>query len=408
MSALSAEGPSSGAAAGARRLKVVLVISETEDYAIAFANGLARHADVVLCVPRRRFAARVGDLAPQVDLRLLDWPRHRSLRNPLFVAALARLVRRERPDIVHLLSNTILWLNLCLPLWRDIATVTTVHDVETHPGDTDTRVIPHWSRTLAVRQSPDIVVHGEQLRSRAVARFGKPAGRVHVLPHPTITRYADLARRRGMAPRRGERFTVLLFGRIFAYKGLADLLRAEALIGERVPGLRIVVAGRGDAAGDLRHLMGDPARYDIRNRFIDDEETAQLFLDADLVALPYTEASQSGVLNIAAAFGRPVVATVVGELGATVAEHRLGQVVPPGDPARLAEAIVRMATQPALAAEAGAAARRWAEGPNAPDQVGMRACELYQQILSRRPSAGLAADRRPGAAGVARPTRGKA
>jgi hypothetical protein len=50
-----------------------------------------------------------------------------------------------------------------------------------------------------------------------------------------------------------------------------------------------------------------------------------LFLDADVVALRYVEASQSGVLNIAAAFGCPVVSSDLGEVRATVETRRLGR-----------------------------------------------------------------------------------
>ncbi len=157
----------------------------------------------------------------------------------------------------------------------------------------------------------------------------------------------------------------------------------------------MVIAGRGDDPAALSGLMGDPGRYDIRHRFIEDREVAQLFLDADVVALPYVEASQSGVLNVAAAFGKPVVVTDVGELRATVEPNGLGLVVPPRDPQALAEALVRLAAEPRLAAELGARARAWAEGPNAPETVGREAAELYRR---RRPRAG-----RPVPAGPALP-----
>jgi glycosyltransferase involved in cell wall biosynthesis len=228
------------------------------------------------------------------------------------------------------------------------------------------------------------VVHGDGLRRLAAAHYAKPLERVHVVPHPAITRYADLARRLGLRRRAdGSRFTLLMFGRIFAYKGLAQLIRAEALLGDRVANLRIVIAGRGDDPWALADRMGDRGRYEVRNAFIEDREVAQLFLDADAVALPYVEASQSGVLNVAAAFGKPVVASDVGELGATVAANGLGLVVPAGDPAALAAAIAELAVRPDLARAFGANARAWAEGPNAPDSVGAATVALYREILDR-------------------------
>ena len=365
-------------------MKALMLVSELEDYAISLANGVARHASVVLAVPHRRYARLAAEFDAQVDLRLLDWPRHSSLANPRFLVEITRLIRRERPDVIHMLSNTTLWLNAAMPFWRGPPLVTTVHDVEVHPGDAETAVLPQWATSLAARQSDDLIVHGERLRNLAAARFRKPLDRIHVVPHPAIVRYAERARRAGLTRRAdGGRFTLLMFGRMFAYKGLSQLIRAEALLGDRIPNLRIVIAGRGDDAWAHRDLMGDPARYEVRNAFIEDDDVARLFLDADAVALPYVEASQSGVLNLAAAFGRPVIATDVGELGTTVATHGLGLAVPADDPVRFADAVAELAARPELAATLGDKARAWAEGPNAPVAVGAATAALYHEIVGR-------------------------
>ncbi len=365
------------------RLKVLLLVTEHEDYTISFANALSAQASVLVVAPRRQFARLEHWFDPAVDLRLMDWPRHRSLRNPLFLLSLTRLILRERPDVIHLLSNTVLWLNLAMPLWRGIPLVTTVHDVDMHPGDTETSALPEWAPTLAARLADDLVVHGERLRTRAIERYSKPHGRVHVLSHPPNHRYAALAQREGLVRDNRSAFTLLLFGRIMAYKGFADLVRAEAIVGARVPNLRVVVAGRGDDPWALRGLMGDPLRYDIRNRFIEDQEAAQLFMEADVAVLPYVEASQSGVLNIAAAFGRPIIATDVGEFRATVEHNRLGLIVPPGEPQRLADAIALLGQSPRLVAEFGASAREWAVGANGPEAIATAAIALYRTVVSR-------------------------
>lgn len=361
--------------------KALLLVTELEDYTISFANGVARHVPVILGVPHRRYAHLLRWFDPAVDVRLLDWPRHSSLANLRFLSALTGLIRRERPTVIHLLSNTTLWLNLAAPFWRPIPLVTTVHDVSVHPGDRETRVLPEWATRLIVRQSSHMVVHGEGLKRLAASRFAKAPDRIHVLSHPSIPRYAELAKAEGMRRRSDpSTFTVLLFGRIYAYKGLETLIRAEARLGNRVPDLRVVIAGRGDDPWEMSNLMGDPGRYRILNRFVEDREVAQLFLDADVVVLPYAEASQSGVLNLAAAFGKPLIVTDVGELRDTVEPNRLGLVVPAGDPGSLAAAIATLADHPAIRTGFGANARLWATGPNAPETVGARAAELYRAI----------------------------
>jgi glycosyltransferase involved in cell wall biosynthesis len=235
------------------------------------------------------------------------------------------------------------------------------------------------------RQSDHLVVHGEALRELAAARFGKPIDRVHVLHHPAITRYLRLAEDRGLtAAPPGDGLRLLMFGRIFAYKGLTTLLRAESLLPGGPGEPRITIAGRGDDPMERRDLMRDPGRYDIRHRFIEDAEVAQLFLDTDVVVLPYTEASQSGVLLLAASFGKPVIVTDVGELRATVEPAGIGLVVPPDDPPALAAAIARLSAQPALRQQMAARARHWAATEVTPETVGAAAAAIYRQAIGGR------------------------
>jgi len=363
-------------------MKALLLVSELEDYTIAFASGVAQHFPVVLGVPRRRYEHLASWFDPAVDLHLLDWPRHRSLSNPWFLYQLTRLIRQERPSLIHLLSNSTLWLNFAAPFWRPIPLLTTVHDVEVHPGDAETRRLPGWAPQMMVRQSNHLVVHGESLKRMVVDRYAKSPDSVHVLSHPSILRYVELARRCDMSPREPDgTMRVLMFGRIFAYKGLQHLVRAEAILKDTVPTLRVTIAGRGDDPHGLQPMMGDPAHYDIRSSFIEDAEVAQLFLDTDIVVLPYTEASQSGVLNLAAAFGKPVIVTDVGELRATVEANELGLVVPPGEPEMLAQAIRMLAENGDLRRKLGANAVDWAYGRNSPEQVGAQAAAVYREVV---------------------------
>ena len=368
-------------------MKVLLIAPGPVDHALACAEGLADHAKVVLAAPARLYRDIRPAPDPRIDLRLLDWPRTRSLRNAVLLARLLRLARACRPDVIHVLGNATLWLNAIAPALARIAPlVTTVHDVSVHPGDRETRRLPDWAARLMARRSDHLVVHGEGLKVAAVAHFGMDASRVHVVPHPAITRYARLGPVPATTSPRGVGMLhALMFGRLFAYKGVDDLIRAEALLVDRLPGLTLTLAGRGDNPSLLRGLMGDPARYDIRHGHVADGDVAALFHAADVVVLPYVEASQSGVLTIAASFGKPVIATDVGELGPTVRRHGLGLVVPPHDPAALAEALLTLGRDPVLRGRLALQAADWARGPIRPDQVGARMARLYRDILDMPP-----------------------
>ena len=79
----------------------------------------------------------------------------------------------------------------------------------------------------------------------------------------------------------------------------------------------------------------------IYDGYIPDREVEQYFAASDLVVLPYESATQSGIVQIAYGFERPVVATRVGGLADVVLDGRTGFLVPPFQPEQLAEAVSR-------------------------------------------------------------------
>src|SRR5438093_4188472 len=93
-----------------------------------------------------------------------------------------------------------------------------------------------------------------------------------------------------------------------------------------------------------RVLHDDPfikARVLVVTRYVAYEEVARYFAAADVVALPYREATGSGIAQIAFGAGVPVIATRTGGLEDVVEEGVSGLLVPPGDPPSLARAIER-------------------------------------------------------------------
>jgi glycosyltransferase involved in cell wall biosynthesis len=235
-------------------------------------------------------------------------------------------------------------------------------------------------------RADQIVVHAARLKHELVERLHVPEDAVHVIPSLATAGIPDV---RDAAGEAGN--VVLFFGRIWPYKGLDWLIRAEPRISAAVPDLRIVVAGQGESLDRYRRLMVHPERFVVQNEFVSNERRAELFAQASVVVLPYIEASQSGVVRVAYAFGKPVVATTVGGLPELVHDGRTGFLVPPRDDVALAQAIIDLLRDRDLRAELGANGRRLLEGELSAEGVAFKTLAVYelaiaQRSLKRRPT----------------------
>ncbi len=141
-----------------------------------------------------------------------------------------------------------------------------------------------------------------------------------------------------------KRPTILFFGYVRKYKGLAYLLRAMPRVLRSVD-VDLLVVGE---------FYDDRERYDaiieelgisdhvrIVAEHVPDEEVGRYFGASDVVVLPYLSATQSGITQVAYAFGLPVISTNVGGLPEVVTEGETGYIVEPEDEEALADAIVR-------------------------------------------------------------------
>ncbi len=203
-------------------------------------------------------------------------------------------VRRWAPQVVHAHENHDPRM---LALTSGYATVLTVHDPLGHPGAPELTRAEDWVFRRWFTRAQRFVVHGQALVDELAPIVGGRQ-RIVVIPHGTFARAEPLP-----PP---EARTVLLFGRLEEYKGIEVLVEAMRLVWERRPDALLTVAGSGPAA----NLVPADPRITLLARYIPESEIEKLLSDASLVALPYTQASQSGVGLLAIAAGVPVVVAI--------------------------------------------------------------------------------------------------
>ena len=133
---------------------------------------------------------------------------------------------------------------------------------------------------------------------------------------------------------------VLFFGLIRPYKGLDILLEAANSFCKDT---HLIIAGECYGPWNkYEKLISENISQDrihVFNKFIPDEELGTYFGAADLVALPYLSASQSGVTATAIHYNLPIIASNVGDLSGSILENKTGTLVKAGDATELSEAI---------------------------------------------------------------------
>lgn len=361
-------------------MKVALVGFDFGEYCLRLASGIAesRATSVLLFLPRVEAGPHLHLLSGSVELLIFDRPRIRQFFKQLkMVFNLVRQIRDFNPDVIHLQVGYF-WFNLLgLPLLRRFPLVLTVHDSQIHIGDVLTAKTPQWVFDRACFQARERIVHAPQVKESLVKRLQIPAETVHVTPYAIVGDVEMVA-----SPVVEEEPLVLFFGRIWPYKGLEYLIRAEPLITSRIPNAKIAIAGTGEDFGRYRRMMENPERFIIHNEYVSDEKRTELFRRASVVVLPYIEASQSHIISIAYRFGKPVVATRVGGLPEMVDDGKTGFLVAPRDVDALADAIGRLMQNAEMRRTFGANGLRKVNTECASEVVGRKTRVVYRRAVN--------------------------
>jgi len=142
-----------------------------------------------------------------------------------------------------------------------------------------------------------------------------------------------------------DNFVLLFFGYIRKYKGLDLLIRALPLVIKEIPNVKLLVVGESYEKFSIYEDMVRELHLEnyvkMENKFVANEDVAKYYSASDLVMLPYRSATQSGILNVAYGFNKPVLVTNVGGLAEFVSVNETGIVVEPESPEAIANGILK-------------------------------------------------------------------
>ncbi len=367
----------------AARLRLAQVIPSLwqgglERVATSLTIALARELDrVVVCSsggePYEEELRRAGVTVERIPR---PWPRPIPLvRSAL---AIARILRRERPHVVHAHNPA---ASAAAALARILARTPETAIVTTYHGVVPSR-LGRANRALVL--SADLVVGVGPSSTLALIEAGLPPGR-----SVTIFNAVDARARRPAEDVRSELAAegaplVVTVGRYVEEKNQALLLDALSVLARRGRDLRALVVGYGPLEAALREqvrALGLDGTCTVTGRRDDAED---LIAAADVVVLSSDSEALPVVLVEALALGTPVVSTDVGSVGDVVEDGVTGLLVPPGDAAALAAALERVLDEPGLAERLAARGRRLAQERCSLASMVESYREAYADALARR------------------------
>ena len=298
------------------------------------------------------------------------------------VPGLARMLRRERPDVFHAhLSSPMAakYALLAAIVARVPAIVATVHLFPRLELDRSNFL---QLRALAAGVGRYVAVSND-IADQLVGRLRWPAAKVEVVHNAVaLDRFApsDTSMLRARLGGDGGRRIVLTPARLDRQKDHATLLHAAA----QLPDVVFVLAGEGP---ERAALQAQAAALALGDRVVflgQRSDVAQLLCACDVIALPSLFEGTSLAVLEAMAAGRAVVSTAIGGTDELITDGETGLLVPPGDPAALATALRRLFADDQLRAELTRRARERVERDFTPAAMASRVTGIYEQLLPDR------------------------
>jgi glycosyltransferase involved in cell wall biosynthesis len=267
--------------------------------------------------------------------------------NPLSWFNVALKITRDKPDITIFPWWVVFWapqfltIIYFLKLFSKTKILFICHNYLEHEKNRAKFLISKW----VLSRGDYYIVHSEEEKERLIKATGKTDVKVNFHPTYDIFNRGEIPQDEARAKLdMDEGNIILFFGFVRKYKGLRYLLEAMPLILEKIDA-RLVIAGEfwEDKGAYLKKIgdlnIGD--KVTIIDRYIPNEDMPCIFFASDIVVLPYTSVTGSGLVQLAFGFNKPVVVSRIGALSEVVDDTKTGFIVSPKNPRNIAESVIR-------------------------------------------------------------------
>lgn len=338
-----------------------LDVGGLENGVVNLINRLPRWRHAVIALTEiTDFSRRIE--RPDVELIALGKGAGQGIR---LAPRLLREFRRLAPAIVH--TRNLAALEASLPAW--LARVPArVHGE--HGWDVGDLAGTAWKPRLVRRAYRPFVNRyialSQHLADYLHKRIGVPEGRIAQIYNGVDTRRfhpapAGPRERPAGCPFGPEHFVVGTVGRLEAVKDQVSLARAFVAVLQADPAararLRLAIVGAGSRRGVIESVLAEAGVADLAWLPGERADIPAVLRGFDAFVLPSLMEGISNTILEAQASGLPVVASAVGGNTELIADRCTGRLVPPADPAALAQVLLEWLADPAAARDLGAAAR---------------------------------------------------
>jgi glycosyltransferase involved in cell wall biosynthesis len=317
----------------------------------------------------------------------VPWLEIRELRRPVSPVAdclaflrLRQAIRQQRPDIVHTHSSKGGFLGRLAARVEGVRRI--VHTPHGHVfhgyfSAALTRAFTLLERMAAPWTDRIVTLSDEEARDHLRRGIGTP-GQFVTIPSGVELETVVAARPTRLVP---DGPVVAAVARLVPVKGLHHLIETAPAVLRHCPRARFLLVGEGEmrpalearvrAKGLQERILFTGFRADV----------ASVMAGTDLVVLPSINEGMGRVLVMAMALGKPIVATRVGGVAELLGDGEAGLLVPPRDPAALAEAITALLKDSQRARTLGEAGRRRAPRYSAEAML-TALVKLYREVAA--------------------------